>query len=477
MAKNTVHWVFLLLLLLGGYPLSAQKVWEKMSVDKQLYDWVVLETALKESHAGLYHYRDSLAWEQRFAQARKFLSKERSRWELFRFYHLLTAEIRCGHTIVIDKHFYGKDSRDVKAYLPLELYPVNGKIRAKTEYCQQGQCIRKYDEILALDQHPMEEVLKDLLPFLPADGHNTSFPLGILKREFNRYLFLAYGKRDRYTLTYKTAQGDTLELEVPTVDNSKANISNFSGSEFERPSEARILLQQNIALLQPPFPLSRNAEYIKKVDVFFEKIHQLDIQHLVIDLRNNLGGLPQEWLAAYLIDSSYVYSFNNYRGSAFPSFTGYIKEKFNRNFLSVSLFGLFNRAYFEDAYLSVEPREPQFRGQLYVLVNGMTFSAASNLASNLKEKSGALIIGTETGGGYRFCNSGNLMLELPYSKFRITINPVGFDNLPNKIYPTDGVIPDVYLPEDERWDREVDLQLIYLIKMIENLPNLVNKPY
>jgi hypothetical protein len=477
MGKNTMHWVLLLMLLLVGSPLSAQKVWQKMSVDQQYYDWYVLETALKESHAGLYHYRDSMAWEQRFEEARKFLSKERSRWELFRFYHLLIAEIRCGHTSVMDKHFFGKDSRQVKAYLPLDLYPVNGKVLARNDYCQQGNCIRKYDEILALDQHPMEEILKELLLFLPSDGYNTTFPLEILKREFNRYLFLAYGAKESYQLLYKNAQGDTLSLQIPTVDNSLVRVNDPRQFDFDRPSLARIFFQQNLALLQPPVPLSRDAEYLRKVDVFFEKIHQLNIEHLIIDLRDNPGGLSQEWVAAYLTDSSYQYVRNRFQGSPHPSFSEYIKGKFNRNYLTVKLFGIFNRGVDQEAYLSVVPREPRFGGHLYVLVNGMTFSAASNLASNLKEKSGALVVGTESGGGYRYCNSGNLLLELPYSKFRITINPIGFDNLPLKTYPADGVLPDIPLPEDERWDRPVDLQLIYLIKMIENLPKSEKKPY
>lgn len=55
-----------------------------------------------------------------------------------------------------------------------------------------------------------------------------------------------------------------------------------------------------------------------------------------------------------------------------------------------------------------------FRGQVVVLVDGGTFSAASNLTASLRAQRRVTVIGRETGGGEAGCSGGTISeLELP----------------------------------------------------------------
>jgi C-terminal processing protease CtpA/Prc len=67
-------------------------------------------------------------------------------------------------------------------------------------------------------------------------------------------------------------------------------------------------------------------------------------------------------------------------------------------------------------------KEKRYKGQVFVLVNGLTASSASMCASFLKYKAQAKIVGEETGGG-EAGNSGlgNIEVTLPQTGFRVQI--------------------------------------------------------
>jgi C-terminal processing protease CtpA/Prc len=85
-----------------------------------------------------------------------------------------------------------------------------------------------------------------------------------------------------------------------------------------------------------------------------------------------------------------------------------------------------------------------FSGDVYVLVGGPTFSAASLFARNLKGQSNVTLVGEETGGGY-YSNNGLLIptLTLPNTGIRVRL-PL-FRLVPDRNAPMDGrgVMPDV----------------------------------
>jgi hypothetical protein len=65
-----------------------------------------------------------------------------------------------------------------------------------------------------------------------------------------------------------------------------------------------------------------------------------------------------------------------------------------------------------------------FKGQLYVLMNGVTFSSAADLVADLKRTSNAIFIGEESGGVYEGPTGGdNIVVQLPNSKIMVRISP------------------------------------------------------
>jgi C-terminal processing protease CtpA/Prc len=108
------------------------------------------------------------------------------------------------------------------------------------------------------------------------------------------------------------------------------------------------------------------------------------------------------------------------------------------------------RYYFREfASRPTRPKANAFRGKIYVLVNGASFSASAILSAKLKYEKRAVIVGEETGGANDGTVSGvNNTVTLPNSKL---ILPIGlFLIRPNIEFENEGrgVIPDFPVDPD-----------------------------
>ena len=91
-------------------------------------------------------------------------------------------------------------------------------------------------------------------------------------------------------------------------------------------------------------------------------------------------------------------------------------------------------------------RRNHFNGNVYVLTNGLTFSASSLFCNAVKGQQNITLVGEETGGGW-YGNSGIMIPDiiLPNTKLRVRLpffRLVQYHHIPEK---GTGVIPDIYI--------------------------------
>jgi hypothetical protein len=83
-----------------------------------------------------------------------------------------------------------------------------------------------------------------------------------------------------------------------------------------------------------------------------------------------------------------------------------------------------NNYEYSDNLTLKEPKPNVFTGKLYVLMNGICFSSAADLVSDLKKTTEAVFIGEETGGTYEGPTGGdNIVIQLPNSKIMVRMSP------------------------------------------------------
>ncbi|RZL96970.1 MAG: hypothetical protein EOO88_63305, partial [Pedobacter sp.] len=119
-------------------------------------------------------------------------------------------------------------------------------------------------------------------------------------------------------------------------------------------------------------------------------------------------------------------------------------------------------------YPTITPDKYAFKGKIYVLINGGSFSATSLFSANMRNLKNVTFVGEETGGSKNIWTAGVIKnLTLPASKLLLTYGnfPAYFGNI-NEIDGR-GVIPDISISYDiEQYLAKKDLEMEWVLKDI-----------
>ncbi|UUV21114.1 S41 family peptidase [Paenimyroides aestuarii] len=223
----------------------------------------------------------------------------------------------------------------------------------------------------------------------------------------------------------------------------------------------------------------------KVYDTIFAELNKHNVQDLIIDLRGNPGGRLNEihQLAQYLNDTTFVFTqpatitkrttfFNIFKGKSVTS-----------KILGAPFFSVFSTIRGIKAQRTAEgelrlklksskitqPKPLNYKNNLYVITDGMTFSAAAIISSHLKGRERAFFVGDETGGTFNGTVAGIMpAVKLPHSKLKLRVGLMTIK--PNEQSQTEGygVMPDVYIkPTEEDFMNDKDTALEYLLNKIE----------
>ncbi len=231
---------------------------------------------------------------------------------------------------------------------------------------------------------------------------------------------------------------------------------------------------------------------IKVYDCIFSTIKKHNVQNLIIDLRGNPGGRLNEIhkLAQYLNDTTFVFTqpatitkrttyFNLLKGKSpvttffsIPFVTIYSTIrglKASRNDLGEL------KVPIKSSRIT-KPKSLNYKNNLYVITDGMTFSAAAIISSHLKGRNRALFVGDETGGTFNGTVAGVMpIVKLPHSKLKLRVGLMTIKPEQQTQKEGYGVLPDVYIkPTEEDFLSEKDVELEYILNRLKSNKNALN---
>jgi len=116
-----------------------------------------------------------------------------------------------------------------------------------------------------------------------------------------------------------------------------------------------------------------------------------------------------------------------------------------------------------------DPNPLNFKGKIYVLINGNSFSASSVLSTQLQGTKRATFVGEETGGAYNGTVAGMMKVyRLPNTKIEANIGLLHIDSKYKTEVDGYGVKPDVeILPTYQDRLNKVDPELEWVLNDIE----------
>lgn len=442
---------------------------EKISKTLLAKDLAILKDNLEKIHAGLYTYSSKTQIDEWFAETQEHLKDSMSYIQFYELVAPLNSLIKNGHSFVALDRF-----KEVYKVFPIRLY------RDKNAFYVLDSFEEKYKkligkEIVAIEGVPIIDIFNKLLQYQTRDGENLTFPTEKLLYYFNLDYSLIYGAKD----SYEIALAEATQKTSIRVESVWSNAIRF----YDRVPPKDVILfsiKDSVAVLTvKTFEKSRlkKIDYKKLLGDIFHSLKTKNIKHLIVDVRNNGGGdaVPNQELISYLYDKEFIL-FKN-----ISTITNQIEDKkyykqegvFWFNTL-VRWFKLEKTAtnYYRaktkgtDLYF---PKADNYKGKLYILTNGRSFSATGEFASFIKHHREAVFIGEEVGGNQYQNTSGlSYYITLPHSKLRMFIPTVLWELNVAIQNDAHGVQPDYFVKNsitDELEHRDAAMDFVFeLIK-------------
>ncbi len=308
--------------------------------------------------------------------------------------------------------------------------------------------------MVSVNGEPIEDLVEQMLPLIVTDGFNeTSRWEWLGSATFSQLYRLTKGPNKSFSIgVQRYGERNIRTIEVPAIrfTRFKKRHAQFPPKVFDYKQFTLEVIDDSIAYLSVPDFGNDDLDYSAFYRSSFQRIKNLNIQHLVLDIQDNGGGTEgnENLLFSYLYPNV-VQKYKCVTMLAAPyeknkEDTDYILDKWvkQRGFAERGSFTLQSDYYSTLGYQKPE-EELVFSGTVYALISGITFSGGAEFSSLLRMTNRAIFIGEETGGTYEGNVSGySETTQLPNSKITVDIPTVHFQMNVEPPLPGRGVLPD-----------------------------------
>lgn len=380
-------------------------------------------------------------------------------------------------------------------------------------------------EVLKVEDETPQDLIKKYNNIIASDGYNTTFHNRVAGTRFMRYYSNDKGRFDSISLTLKHSDSTfvkqykrILKVDTTSIKNNSIKTDSVKVAEVKKVKLTKAERKANKLKYKAQRKYNRNHGYIVSRNEYtrnlnfvgkdssvalikirgfsngnykdfyeesFKTLDSLNTDVLIIDLRNNFGGRLNEItdLYSYLTDENYTMINPSEVNTRFPLLKSLMTNSnpallkglvgvLSPVLITIDLFKTQKKGetlyYKFKSSKEQEPKPLNFKGKIYVLINGNSFSASSILSTKLQGDNRATFVGEETGGAYNGTVAGFYKVyEMPNTKVRARIGLAHID-APNKTAPDGyGVKPDVeLLPSFTDRLQSVDPELEWILKDI-----------
>jgi hypothetical protein len=381
--------------------------------------------------------------------------------EFLRLVSPIIREIRCGHTgISLSDNFLRHFAKE-NAYFPVQLKFIDGKAFVLKSY-GSSDLIPPGSEIYSINQKPIAYIVNKIFTMIPSDGNILTAKYKKLDEDFSELYFQYFGPVKNFKIEFLHSSEDLVKEEsFPAA--SVGEVWDYKKSYMSRqclPLKIKVLDQENVAILSivtfiPSIINNNFGNFYEFIDSTFLLINNRKISNLIIDVRGNNGG--DEHYINHVLSKIIDVPYRIYDRIDIPQRRCPFSKHTDRTIVNKIINLMAYKKNRETGRLELrgksgwnqlnQPTDPHFNGTVYILIDGWTFSAASDFCSlaHYNASNKITFIGEETGGAYYGNNSGDwIKLILPNTQIKVSI-PVRYYLLSVSNYPEPdrGVIPDV----------------------------------
>jgi len=404
-----------------------------------------LQVNLLDKQPNLYVYSSKALIDSFFDSLYNHLPASMTELETYQYITPICAKIKDGHTLLFPSEATLAFHNTHSLYFPFKMYWNGEKMYVELNYATDDE-LPPGAEILNINGVPVKTVMADCLNRMMRDGHNRSYPVWVLNNWFNEYYSYFYGHPTEFSIDYQLNGGLQQTKTVKAL--SKANIFANRKDRYPKATFSRdfnplpgtgITLHIDSSLSLAVLTIKTFDKAVLKntygqsfkstIKPYFEKINTANVNNLVLDLRNNQGGDIRngQYLLQYLMNKP------------FQLVSGYYKVRNPQAATEAQR----NTRCGGNSMGTFQPLDQAFQGQLFVLINGGSFSNSAIVSSALKFYGRGIFIGEESGGNKNVIDGYEKNMVLPHTKIRIALPTRQFDLRERDKNTGQGILPDV----------------------------------
>lgn len=494
-----------------------QQISSLHSVSELHEDVDVAYSQLQRFHPKLYQYTSKKELDAKFLSLKSSIDHLMGSNEFYERLALVLKEVRQGH-LMLRPPTQRYTNTQLKAlnklkfeFNDLDFEILENKLWINNTLGKDSTMVG--NEVLAVDTESSKKLIGKYKNLFSSDGFNTTYHDRYVSRNFSNFYYSDKGFRDSLTLLLK--KDDSIYFKTLRWIGRGANIKNDSlatkrPQQISNPDKIAKKEEQKAkrkAGRKRGYVPSRDyylrnfdftgkdssvgylkirgfgkGNYKKFYKETFAKIDSAEIENLIIDLRYNGGGSLAEIenLYGYLALKPFKFINNGEVLTKIPATKSVFSQK------RIGFFGSALRLLGAPGILMYDilhskkkngklyyklsgakkktPKKNNFKGRIYIITNGYSFSASTTLSSNLHANERAIFVGEETGGSYNGTVAGqSKYVTLPNSKVRMKFGMMQIET-PYKSEPNGfGVKPDVEISptqKDRLEKRDTELEWV-----------------
>jgi hypothetical protein len=441
--KQTLIILALVLYAVTGFSQSSLYDPDRLySVSELQSDFKFLQKKLENKHPNLYLYTSQSEFDNYFDSLYKTIVNPMTELQFYNLVTLLNSKIKDGHTMMLPGevavNYHNKNS----GFMPLYVIAIDNRLFVKMN-CSSNTALKDGDEIVSINGVSTTEIMQQLLIRQVRDGLNETYPHWILSNYFKEYFSFSFGHPASFLIKYKSELNTVALTTIAAL--SKDSIKFYKKNKYATPPSAKGIIvttdkeTRTATLTIKSFDkhilkseYGQNFEYA--VTDVFNQIQDSNIQYLILDIRNNQGGDFEagRLLLSYLVTEQIEYLPNS------------------------------------SEYRTIKPKANAYKGKLYILINGGSFSNSGIVSSCLEKTKRGIFIGEETAGNKTILSGNAITKVLPYTKIECQIATTKY-MIQNTGNDGHGIIPMHYItPTVLNIIRNEDPVMEFVLKLISH---------